>query len=63
MAPFSGKSLVFEWLELALAADAGDSKIAVLILGDKASLDKLVKEIECSLTIGFVVLHHLHLGL
>ena len=43
MAPFCGKSLFFEWLEFALAADAGDSKIAVLILGDEASLDKLVK--------------------
>ena len=63
MASFCGKSLVFEWLELALAADARDSKIAVLILGDEASLDKLVKEIECSITIGLVVLHHFHLGL
>ena len=63
MAPFCGKSLVFEWLELALAANARDSKIAILILGDESSLNKLINEIECSIAIGLVVLHHFHLGL
>ena len=52
-------SLIFKGSELPLATNARDNEAAVLILLDETSLDKLVQQVECCISVALVSLHPL----
>ena len=55
--------LIFERLELPLAADAGHGEVAILVLGHVAGGHKLPQQVQGSITFALAALHHLDLGL
>ena len=55
--------LVVKRLELTLATDARQGKVAILVLGHESSADKLLDQVKGSLAFTLVVLHHFHFGL
>ena len=55
--------LVVKRLELTLATDARQGKVAILVLCHESSADKLLDQVKGSLTFTLAVLHHLNLGL
>ena len=55
--------MVLERLELALAADAGQGEVAILILSDEAGADELLEKVKGCITMRLLALHDLHLGL
>ena len=55
--------LVVKRLELTLATDARQGKVAILVLCHESSADKLLDQVKGSLAFTLAVLHHLHLGL